>query len=54
MDRDDLILRGIADGATNPAALEARTGLTHATVWRGLHQLEPSLPESGETPSIQQ
>ncbi len=42
MDRDDQLLRGIADGATSPAALEERTGLTHATVWRGLHRLEES------------
>ena len=39
MERDDLLLRGIAEGATSSAALAARTGLSLASVWRGLHRL---------------
>ncbi len=39
MDRDDLILRAIAEGATTSAAVAARTGLTPASVWRGLRHL---------------
>jgi hypothetical protein len=39
MDRDDLLLRAIAEGATTSAALAARTGLSPASVWRGLRRL---------------
>ena len=39
MNRDDLLLRGLADGATSPAALTDRTGLTLSSVKRGLRHL---------------
>ncbi len=39
MNRDDLLLGGIADGATSPAALTDRTGLTLSSVKRGLRHL---------------
>ena len=39
MDRDDLILRAIAEGATTSAEVANRAGLTPASVWRGLRHL---------------
>jgi hypothetical protein len=39
MDRDDLLLRAIAEGATSSAALAVRTSLSPASVWRGLRRL---------------
>ncbi len=42
MDRDDRLLRAIAEGATSSAALAERTGLSPASVWRGLHRLSGS------------
>lgn len=42
MERDDLLLRAIAEGATSSAALAERTGLSPASVWRGLRRLMAS------------
>jgi biotin operon repressor len=39
MYRDDLILQGIEAGATSTATLAERTGMSPATVWRGLQRL---------------
>ena len=39
MDRDDLLLRAIADGATTSAEVADRTGITPSSVWRGLRHL---------------
>jgi hypothetical protein len=39
MERDDLLLRAIAEGATKSAALAERTGLSPASVGRGLRRL---------------
>ena len=39
MYRDDLILRAIAAGATSTATIAERTGISTASVWRGLHRL---------------
>ena len=39
MERDDLLLHALAEGATGSAALAARTGLSPASVWRGLRHL---------------
>jgi hypothetical protein len=42
MERDDLLLRAIAEGSTSSAALAGRTGLSPASVWRGLRRLTAS------------
>ncbi len=39
MYRDDLILQGIAAGATSTATLAEHTGISTASVWRGLRRL---------------
>lgn len=42
MYRDDLILQGIAAGAVSTATLAEHTGISTASVWRGLRRLRQS------------
>jgi biotin operon repressor len=42
MYRDDLILQGIAAGASSTATLAEMTGISTASVWRGLYRLRQS------------
>ncbi len=42
MYRDDLILRAIAGGASSTATIAEYTGISTASVWRGLHRLMES------------